>query len=50
MSLTRDMGAVGGPNRLTGTPLRSHKNLVKFHLMLLPMTPPNRDLRKRNTG
>jgi len=50
MSLRIDIGAVGGPYRLTGTPLRSQRNFVKFHLMEDPRTPESWALRNRNTG
>lgn len=51
MSLTMDLGAVGGPYRFTGTPFRSQRNLVKFHLMDEPRTPPPiRAFKNRNTG
>ncbi len=45
MSSSKSFGLVVGEYLFIGTPLRSTRNLEKFHFMKLPKVPPNFDVR-----
>jgi len=50
MSFLISYGFVGGEYRSIGIPSRLQRNLVKFHLMELPMIPPILALKKLYKG